>query len=574
MKRIYLILLLGSLCFGCTKVLDKPLLDEISESTYWKTSTDMELYINQFYTAFSHPATYYNLDNNSDNLQPMTPNEVMNGTRSIPSSGSGWTWTDIRKINFFFQNASKVTEGTAGDIDQYKGEGYFLRAYLYFEKLRRFGDVPWYDETLNINSEELYAARDPRNEITDRIISDLDSAIAFLKEKDKLPTGRINRGCALLFKSRVCLYEGTWEKYHQGDPFGVDGSNGEKYLSLAANAAERLIGEGNFSLYSTGNPEKDYYALFSQDDLSGNTETLLFETIDPAIGLSDWNWAYLNGQGAGASGITKQLVDYYLCKDGLPVSLSKEFTGDSTLVQAATNRDPRLEQTIWIPGQVRLNTQPNVTYFLQPTLATAGDFGTSTGYMVKKGSTTDPEQNTGSSSDLHSKLDRIVFRYAEALLNYAEAHAELGTLNQAGLDKSVNLLRARVGMPPLKTDVGYVDPGWDFPALSPLINEIWRERRIELATEGFRYDDLMRWAAGEILIKGRKLKGARFIKGISFPQLESQLKDIAVDAGDYIDRYQKSVPNGFGFNAKRDYLYPIPTNELTLNKNLTQNPGW
>lgn len=574
MKRIYLVLFLFTLSYSCTKVLDKPLLDEISESTYWKTSTDLELYVNQFYTTFRNPATYYNLDNNSDNLQPMAPNGVMNGTRSIPSSGGGWNWENIREINFFFQNASKVKEGSIDDINQYKGEAYFFRAYFYFDKLKRFGDVPWYNEALNINSEELYAARDPRNEIADHIVNDLDSAIAFLKEKKDLPTGRLNRGCALLLKSRVGLYEGTWEKYHEGDPFGVKGSNGQKYLELAADAAGKLMEEGNFSLYSTGKPLEDYYGLFSQDDLSGNSETILFETIDPAIGLSDWNWAYLNGQGAGASGITKQLIDDYLCKDGFPISISNEYKGDSTLVQTATNRDPRLPQTVWIPGQLRLNTQPAPAYFSQPTLATAGEFGTSTGYMVKKGSTTDPEQNTGSSTDLHSKLDRIVFRYAEALLNYAEAKAELGTLTQADLDMSINLLRDRVGMPHLTMDVGYTDPNWSFPALSPIINEIRRERRIELATEGFRYDDLMRWAAGDILIRGVRLKGARFIKGVSFPQLEDQLKDIAVDANSYIDRYQKSAPNGFGFNIKRDYLFPVPTNELTLNENLTQNPGW
>jgi hypothetical protein len=128
-------------------------------------------------------------------------------------------------------------------------------------------------------------------------------------------------------------------------------------------------------------------------------------------------------------------------------------------------------------------------------------------------------------------------------------------------------------MPHLNINVGFTDPNWNFPKLSPIINEIRRERRVELAFEGFRYDDLMRWAAAN-LIQGVRLKGARFIKGISFPDIENKIKDIPVDANHYIDRYQKSLPGGFGFNEKRDYLYPIPTNELTLNENLEQNPGW
>ncbi|MDD4109724.1 MAG: RagB/SusD family nutrient uptake outer membrane protein, partial [Prolixibacteraceae bacterium] len=163
--------------------------------------------------------------------------------------------------------------------------------------------------------------------------------------------------------------------------------------------------------------------------------------------------------------------------------------------------------------------------------------------------------------------------YAEALLNYAEAKAELNTITQEDLNKTVNLIRRRVGMPDLSLNVGYTDPDWQFPELSPLINEIRRERRVELAFEGYRNDDLRRWAAGD-LIKGKRWKGARFILGKSFPQIESQISDIKVDENRYIDRYRTSLPNGFGFDETRDYLAPLPTNELTLNPALEQNPGW
>lgn len=198
---------------------------------------------------------------------------------------------------------------------------------------------------------------------------------------------------------------------------------------------------------------------------------------------------------------------------------------------------------------------------------------TTTGYMVRKGSTVDPTQNTGSSTDRYGKVDGMVFRYAEALLNFAEAKAELGTITQGDLDRSINLIRQRAGMPDLTVEVGFVDPQWDFPSLSPIINEIRRERRVELAFEGFRHDDLMRWRAAH-LFQGIRLKGARFIKGVSFPEIEDQISEIPVDDQNYIDRYQAVIPSGFSFDENRDYLFPIPTNELTLNENLDQNPGW
>ncbi len=573
MKRIILIFLISTLLFGCTKVLDKSVLDQMTEDTYWSSATDLELYINQFYKTFQNMMRYARIESNSDNLQPVSPNEILNGTRSIPASGGGWNWENIRKVNYFLDNASKVTEGTPTELKQYKGEGHFFRAYFYYKLVQRFGDLPWYNSVLDIKSKELYASRDPRNEIIDHIIKDLDSAIAYLSPKSDLPSGRLNRACALLLKSRVCLYEGTWEKYHAGDPFGVEGSNGQKYLQLAVQASEKLIEEGSFSIFSTGDPANDYYNLFSQEDLSGNPEVILFETVDPSIGLSNDYWAYLNGSRGHANGITNQLVSDYLCADGLPISISSDYKGDKTLTQVVKNRDPRLSQTMWVPGQVRLNTKPDPVFFQYPSLDRGGNVMSTTGYMVRKGSTTDPEQNKGSSSDKFVKIDGVVFRYAEVLLNYAEAKAELGTLTQADLDRSINRLRDRVAMPHLQLNVGFTDPNWRFPELSPVINEIRRERRVELALEGFRYDDLMRWAAAD-LIQGKRWKGARFIPGVSFPEIEDKIKDIPVDENQYIDRYQKTLPNGFGFNEKRDYLYPIPTNELTLNENLTQNPGW
>ncbi len=572
MKRFLLFILISGVITSCTEVLDKGPLDEVTEDQYWTTVTDLELYINQFYPSLGRHLAYYQMDNHSDNLQLNSPSSVLNGSRSVPESGGGWEWDNIRDINYFIENAPNVTEGDQADLDQYIGEGYFFRAYFYFQKVQRFGDVPLFDEVLNTDSEGLQAPRDPRNVVVDSILADLDRSIELLREKSQLPANRVNRESALLFKSRVALYEGTWEKYHAGTEFGVEGSDGRQYLQIAAETANLLIESGAYGIYSTGNPDSDYWQLFNQTDLSDNEEVILSVVVDPSMDLGTFSWSYLNGQrSASGSGVTKQLVDSYLDEEGKPISVSDIYQGDTTIVQVVQNRDPRLKQTIWVPGTVRLDYGDSEVIFENPALV--GGDATSTGYMVRKGSTTDPDQNAGTSSDELGATDGIIFRYAEALLNYAEAKAELGTLTQADLDKSVNLLRERAGIAPLNINVGHTDPNWNFPDLSPIINEIRRERRVELALEGYRFDDLMRWAAGD-LIQGMKLKGARFIRGESFPGIQDRLGDIKVDENRYIWHFKNSVPNGFEFDKTRDYLYPIPTNELTLNENLTQNPGW
>lgn len=570
-KIITLIIIVG-LFQSCMDVLDKTPLDEITEKTYWTSTSDLELYLNNFYPELRGNMNYHNLDNGSDNLQTIAINTRLNGTRSIPANGGGWNWTNIRKVNYFLENMTKVTEGVKDDLNHYKGEGLFFRAYFYFNMLKMFGALPWYDKVLNIDSEELYASREPRNVIVDHIIADLDAAISLLQSKSRFGANRVSKEAALIFKSRVCLYEGTWEKYHFGTVFGVPDSNGQKYLIKAYEAAEILINEKGLSLYSTGKPEEDYYNLFSQDDLKGISEAVMYESVNPSLQLGSWTWTYLNGTRGSATGITKSMVESYLAKDGLPISVSNLYLGDNSVTEVVQNRDPRLHQSMWVPGMIQIKSDPPLIYQVPPLQKGGNDMST-TGYMIRKGSTTDPSQNTGSSSDNYGSVDGMVFRYAEALLNFAEAKAESGTLTQDDLNKSINLLRSRVGMPGMSLNVGFTDSNWDFPELSPIINEIRRERRIELAFEGYRLDDLMRWAATQ-LIKGKRPKGARFIIGKSFPKIENQIKNILIDENRYIDRYKNSLPNGYGFDEKRDFLSPIPTNQLTLNSNLAQNPGW
>lgn len=573
MKRLLLTILALSLFVGCENVLDKGGRGVITQKSYWKSANDLKLYVNQFYTSFGKHVHYLTMDQNSDNVQGDLPQDLLNGTRSVPSTGGGWGWGNIRSVNIFFQHASDVKEGSEIQIKQYKGEAHFFRALFYFKKLKRFGDVPIYKKPLNLDSEGLKAPRDPRQDVVDFILDDLDKAIDLLETKSELQSNRVNKGAALLLKSRVSLYEGTWEKYHYGTPFGVEGSHGKKYIKMAANTALTLINSGNFALYSTGNPDEDYYNLFNQTDLKDNPEAILWTASNTELQTGNNATWHLNGTKVQGQGITRQLVSSYLCKDGKPIRKSSLYKGDTTIAEVITNRDPRLKQTMWVPGQVTINSPSGPLKFSYSNLRQGSGGISITGYLIRKGSTTDPSQNLIGGSTHIGNTNGFIFRYAEALLNYAEAKAELQTITQADLDKSVNLLRKRVGMPKMTISVGFTDPNWNFPKLSPIINEIRRERRVEFALGGYRYDDLMRWAAGD-LINGMKLKGARVIKGKSFPNIEKQISDVPLDKNNYVWRFKDAAPNGFGFDPERDYLYPLPKEQLKLNKHLTQNPGW
>jgi hypothetical protein len=285
--------------------------------------------------------------------------------------------------------------------------------------------------------------------------------------------------------------------------------------------------------------------------------------------------------GGGNLGLSKSLIDSYLCTDGKPRSVSHSFLGYDSLRLEVTNRDPRLAQTVFLSGyDITANAPEGVKNqkFTRPALDGAGEFRNTTGYALYKG--VNPDFQNQGSNDVGTQ-GSIIFRYAEALLIFAEAKAELGTITQADVDKTINLLRDRVGMIHLDMNNITADPDWDFPSLSPIINEIRRERRIELACEGNRWDDLARWRAHQLLT-GKRLKGVKYLG----TDLEGAYKDyqgkqtifigvnLFVDANGFVDPYQMLLPGGFGFNPGRDYLSPIPSDEVTLNGKLGQNPGW
>ena len=577
MKKIiyFILILLGITLYSCNKdFLDKTPQDKISDPDFWTSETDLELYLNRFYDGFEgwwvsgggKAPTY---DEGTDLALP-NPNtyggnwtEQLDGVITVPSSGGGWSWGNIRNINYFLENADRV-EATGDLVDHYIGEGYYFRAHFYYAMLKRFGDLPIIDKPLGADDTDiLYGARDSRSDVADFILNDLDIAISKMMYGNELVAhgNRLSKDVALLMKARVALYVGTWEKYHQGSVFGGK-TDGSGYLQQAQDAAEQVINDGNYSLV-TGDPDKVYFELFNQVDYSGNSEVLFFKHYDRETYGSDfsnqlWNWP--NGYG-----LTHDLTKYYLCSDGLPTAASPLFVGDSIFSLVEVNRDPRLAQTIMIPGDVRRIEGSDTTFYNNPDLYNCG-----TGYESQKFRKIHVDPAAGVNNH---NVDYIFMRFAEALLIYAEAKAELGTITQADVDLTINQLRDRVGMPHLNMGSITIDPNWpDYGnSISDILHEIRRERVTELYGEGFRFDDLMRWRAHTIFV------GKRFTGTYYTSDLMAVDANMPVNSQGYLDplMYILTGPNnGYGFNIERDYLRPLPSNELVLNPNLAQNPGW
>jgi hypothetical protein len=578
MKKVFytLMIAVGLITGSCDdELLVKTPLDQISDPQFWKTDGDLELYVNKLYDAFNAqawsgvgsgggPVPDQGTDVIISEGNAIGTKNRMDGVVTIPTTGGGWTWTNVRNVNYFLDNAERVTTGV--NKDQYIGEAYFFRAWFYFDLLKQFGDLPIITKALSSNDLDiLYGPRSSRTDVVNFIISDLDLAIAKMKPKSGVAAGRLHKDVALLFKSRVCLYEGTWEKYHQGTPFAGK-TDGAAFLNLAATAAKSVIDGGIFSL-TTGNVKSVYYELFNQVDLTNNKEVLFWKqynwiTYGDAFGNQMWNWPL-------ACGYTREFVRSYLCTDGLPISLSPLYKGDADLRDVAVNRDPRLDQTVMKPGDpIMISLRNDTTKFVTPWLT--GQKGP-TGYETRKLRRPQLDPQRG---DYSQDLAYIFFRYAEALLNYAEAKAELGQLTQADVDLTINKLRQRVGMPNLVLSSITTDPAWpDYGyTLTPALQEIRRERAIELAAEGHRLHDVMRWRAHSLFV-GKRPKGTKYTD--EFKKINPNLKQ---DSEGYLDPYNTPVLTGpggtWGFNPAKHYLLPLPVNELTINPNLKQNPGY
>jgi hypothetical protein len=592
-KRYLLFALICGLLTGitaCSDFLERSPEDRVSDDAVWKTTDHLKLYVNNFYSnnsllplrnGYDNSETpcYQDVTRAGDTQVGVNHSTRLNGEGTVPESGGGWAygdWSLLRNINYFFSHYQTAV-GDESEINRYVGEALFFRAIFYFGKLRDFGDVPFYEDVLMLKDNELlHKARDPRNEVVKHLMDDLDKAVQYLpSRKDRAWDGRLNKETAMLLQARIALYEGTWEKYHAGTAFGVAGSDGSTFITKAKDVTDALIALNSCDVDNTGQTEDGYYKLFNQHSYASSKEVLFWRQYQ--VGVLTHTWPRYTYLGAGM-GLTKRMVDSYLATDGKPVGVTTLPVSDATLIDLVANRDPRLNQTIYVNDGAHITdgkSTPNVA-FTYPQLAGEGTTKCVTGYQVYKGhDPSDYMTDNGTAAFIY-------FRYAEALLINAEAKAELGSITQADLDKTINPLRDRVGMPHLiLSDVNAWSTGYnkEFPALSNIINEIRRERKVELVGEGFRMDDIFRWAAAGILIRNYIPLGAVRAQwsGITDNPALGNVDAISVTADGYINPYANTGVgvSGFQFNVNRDYLRPLPLTELVLNPALKpNNPGW
>ena len=576
---------------GCSDMLDEYPLDAISPETYYNNADELRSATNQFYGMFPGAASGYT--ESADVVCTFNLPAEVQGIRTVPTSGGGWNWEYLRAVNFYLSHSVRCDDVDARE--HFDGIARFFRAYFYFEKVKRFGEVPWFDRELSSTDPELFRPRDSRDFIMDKILDDLTYAINNISDKKDLYN--VTHWTALALKSRICLFEGTYRKYH-----GIPGY--EKFLDECATASKLFIDNAPYAIYKTG--AQPYRDLFSSMNAI-EEEVILARDYDRAQNVMHEANANTLSPTYGRPGMNKKIVNSYLMTNG------DRFTdqpGYETMqyYDEMQNRDPRLTQTVVGPGYMRINSDA----------VSSPNFGASTtGYQITKWVT-----DASGDGYLGSSNDYILFRAAEVYLNYAEAKAELGTLTQEDLKISIKKIRDRVGMPNIDMDAANANPDPYLCALESgyqnvtgpnkgVILEIRRERTIELLLEGFRYYDIIRWKEGKIFEQP--------YKGMYFPGLtkgsgenrydvfdmndgtvgDKEKVDICIytgkkpsvknirkfyklgdefvltdgDKGNIICHDIEKEPRQW--REDRDYLYPIPTQERLLsNGTLSQNPNW
>ncbi|GAB3652401.1 RagB/SusD family nutrient uptake outer membrane protein [Echinicola sediminis] len=563
---------------------------DITAEQFFNTPTDLETYTNGLYGQMRYSYEDLGTDNISLYTGSTETDQLLIGSLN-PGNVGGWSdWADLRKINYMLSRTDKV-QGDPVEINHYIGIARFFRAWYYFEKVKRYSDVPWYDSDLTDADEALlYKPQDPREFVMDQVLADLNFAVEHIKSGGDRT--RVTQEAALSLLSRVALYEGTFRKYHP--EVNLQGSENE-WLTMAKDAAERLIDSGSFEIYSTGNTQADYASIFKSGNLSNNPEMIWWADMDQKLGVGNNSHVVFNWQWS----LSKGLADTYLMKDGTAFSSTPDWN-EKGFVEMFENRDPRMMATIAYPGfKTTADGDP---------VRTSPNFG---GYLQVKFY---PEEDLRLGWN-RNYTDLPVFRYAEVLLNYAEAKAELGELTQADLDRSVNILRERVGMPAMQIGSIAIDPvlAARYPqvASNAALLEIRRERRVELACEGLRYPDILRWAAGEVYNGGQQgmyvpQLGAMDVTGdgvediaiLEAPGKEGPLQGLPSEVREGLSMYYLVDENGSAqsfyltegdhgfisftknknnvpsFMGPKYYYRPVPLQQMVLNPNLIQNEFW
>jgi hypothetical protein len=594
-----LAVLLLSIQFGCKKSLDLTPQDQISDATYWTKASDFKTFANQYYG-------YLRNFNNSfaDNPHYDGRADVFGGggsygagTNIVPASDASWNtnYARIRNCNYLLTKAATYPRPT--EIAQYVAEAKFFRAYCYFDLLQLYGGVPLITKLLTVDDPALYGARASRDAVVDQIVADLQAAIPDLPVSlaySSADYGRVTQGAAQGFLGRVALYEATWQKFRNGDASryndlfdkSIAASNAviqSGLYALFGTKASDALGGGNSSILGDSamkymfileNPKSNPAGITK----SANHEYLLSYRYDDILKVIGTNIS----RQANAIGPQQKWVNAPLCTDGLPIEKSPLFQGFATYGSQFMNRDNRLKYSMKVYNMYYWygNINYRITW-----LNDAADDANSLGKVTQIGGYGNQKWMTERNCpDAKESEDYPVIRYAEVLLNYAEAIYERnGAISDADLNKSLNLVRLRTnsknGMPPL-TNAFVAANGLDFRT------EIRRERFVELYYENFRFDDIKRWHSAQTdlvtNVGGTAYGNATgFVSpwpvSIRYTGTQAQLGPNALKPAPTNPLDQNGnliIDQSARAFTEKNYLYPIPSSELALNPKLTQNPGW
>ncbi|RYU97043.1 RagB/SusD family nutrient uptake outer membrane protein [Emticicia agri] len=515
----------------------------ISDETFWRSETDLKSAANYLYTflpPFAIPGGNSTEDVWSDDAVGLASNNISDGSRLAPATDANNYNTPyqlIRAANNIIEKAPRATGAGQTAIDRYIAEARFFRAWAYFSLVQKFGDVPLILKTLDDTSPELMAPAAPRTEIYAQIYQDLDFAATKLPTPTALGAadyGRISTTAALAFKARVALFEGTRAKFHKyGDA--------NAHLTLAVNAAKAVMDSKLHDLFA------NYFGMFQYEgEGRQNRENILVKQYGVSTTERVLTHPYFRSSlENGNVSPTKSLADSYLLKDGLPITKSPLYKTPVVSLDVFANRDERMSATFMKRGDAYMGTKP--VFDIAPLV------------FNKSGFTFRKYSNIDDWTTQASTMDRIILRYGEVLLTYAEAKYELeGQISDADLDISINLLRNRAKIARL-TNAFTTENGLD------MREELRRERRVELAQEGFRYWDLIRWKTAEIELP-KPVLGNFFFKD-EFGTATT----VNLTPENFILVQNASFRK---FDPEKDYLWPLPINEISLNGNLKQNPKW
>ncbi|MFC0316861.1 MULTISPECIES: RagB/SusD family nutrient uptake outer membrane protein [Olivibacter] len=588
MKRKWILLAMAALAFSSCELNETPKATATEEDVFG-SENGLAAYSRSFYGMLPDASNAYNRDAMADYGAVNNLNSFIREGGYSPETSDGWSWGDLRNINYFIEHCTdpNVSEAVRNN---YIGIARFFRAYFYLDKVMRFGDVPWVDHALGIDETDiLYGTRDSRAVVMEHVMEDLDFASQNISSTSS-DGSLITKWTALGLKTRAALFEASYRKYHPELNFQESANTFYQYV---VDAATELMENGPYSLYTGAGVEGSQRALFISDaPLTQEVMWAVTMSEDLAV-MSSANWWWTSATYGPRYSLVRPFINTILNLDGTPYTSRTDFQTEE-FYDECQNRDYRLAQLIRTPGYSRkgVAAPPNFSSH------------TYTGYQPIKYILDDPHYDNGAYNTNAIPL----MRYAEILLNFAEAKAELGTLTDADWAKSIGALRARAGitggLTTLPTTVDTYLQQTFFPDISnPIILEVRRERQVELALEGFRFNDLKRWKHGELMANlqwsGIYVPALNVLMDLDhngsydvvFYDGNTEGPTIAVPSGcakvaigGKSTNYQTLTANRHleWFKAQprkwyedgRQYLYPIPSTAIVKNNNLSQNPGW